>query len=44
MKLLNIFLALALLFICGCERAEEMTRDALVETPHTAACNDGIPR
>ena len=32
MKLLNIFLALALLFIFGCERAEEMTREALVET------------
>ena len=32
MKLLNIFLALALLFIFGCERAEEMTREAFVET------------
>ena len=32
MKLFNVFLALGLLFICGCERAEEMTRDALVET------------
>ena len=32
MKLFNVLLALGLLFFCGCERAEEMTRDALVET------------
>ncbi len=32
MKFFNVFFAVSLLFFYGCERAEEMTRDALVKT------------
>ena len=32
MRLFYVFLAVSLLLFCGCERAEEMPRDAFVET------------